>query len=434
MNKREFIDKIDIENNFDIFRKKIKISTYNGEIVFLTSLIDTFLLSSIIEGLEKLENINDILDKSNSPQIKTGNINDVEESFYSGCAILFIARKIYIIDCRKYPSRSSDEPYTEKSIRGSRDGFNEQINTNIGLIRLRIKSNQLVSEIYSISKFSKTTVSLVYMKNKVDLNVVDVIRKRLNHLNISSLIMSDRSLEEKLLKQKYIFFPLVRYTERPDIACINIIKGKVILLVDTSPSVIILPITIFDHFKHVEEYRQPPIIGTLTKLIRISSIFISIFLSPIILCLYIDHDISNYFILNSDKLPPVISFEMITATLVLEIFRLATIHTPTVLGGTISLVSALVLGQVSIDLGIFSSEVLLVVCISAICGYATPSYELSLSNKFLSILLLLSSAFFKMEGFIVCLIFIFLYLVSIKTFNFGIYENRRSYTLLPCKL
>ena len=112
-----------------------------------------------------------------------------------------------------------------------------------------------------------------------------------------------------------------------------------------------------------------------------------------------------------------ICFEMIVGTLILESFRIAVVHTPTPLVGAISLVSALVLGQISIELGIFSNEVLLVVCISSICGFATPSYELSLSNKLVSLILLLVVAIFKMEGYIICLILLFLYLVNIKTFD-----------------
>lgn len=412
-----FIKCIDKDRNFDIFNKKIIVKKIQGEVFFLTSLVDSLILLQSLKSLEELLEKDNIIENSSSPQIKMSeDINQILTSFYEGCAIVFL-EKVYLIDCRKYPQRGIDEPYTEKSIRGSRDGFNEQINTNIGLIRLRIKSKFLASEIYSLSKYGNTYVSLVYLKDKVDNKIIEELRTRISKLNISSLIMSDRSLVEKLLNKKNMLFPIVRYTERVDIACINIINGKIILLVDSSPSVIILPITLFDHFKHVEEYRQPPLIGSFTKIIRIFSIGLSIFLSPIILCLYIDHDVINYFSLTSDKLPNVISFEMITATIVLEIFRIATIHTPSPLVGAIGLVSALVLGQVSIELGIFSSEVLLVVCISSICGYATSSYELSLSNKFVNIALLVVSAVFKIEGFLIAITILFLYLVSIKNFN-----------------
>ena len=246
---------------------------------------------------------------------------------------------------------------------------------------------------------------------------MDELKRRISKLDINSLIMSDRSLEERLFSQGKIIYPLVRYTERPDVASIHIMNGKIVIVVDTSPSVIITPICLLDHLKHVEEFRQTPLIGSFTKVLRIISVIVSLFLSPVVLALLIDHDYSNIFSISLDSRNSVLAFEMIVSTIILEIFRIAIVHTPTPLGGAISLVSALVLGQVSIDLGIFSSEVLLVVCISSICGFATPSYELSLSNKLVSLILLLLVAFFQMEGLLIGFILLFLYLVSIKTFN-----------------
>lgn len=416
--REEIVSKINLEHNFDIFYRKIKINFQEIYLLFLTPLIDSLLVLETIKSIKEIKNKKVIQDKINTPQAKkVEDINMLLTAFYSGEVLIFYQDLAFTIDCRKYPLRGIDEPISEKSIRGSRDGFNESLNTNIALIRLRIKSTQLQSDIYQVSKYGKTNVCLIYLKDKVDIDIVNELKKRIEKLDINSLIMSDRSLEEKLFDQSKIIYPLVRYTERPDVASIHIMNGKVIIMVDTSPSVLITPICLLDHIKHVEEFRQTPLIGSFTKFLRLISIIFSLFLSPTVLALYIDHDIVNIFVLNNDAKGSVLAFEMITATIFLEIFRIAVVHTPTPLVGAISLVSALILGQVSIELGIFSSEVLLVVCISAICGFATPSYELSLSNKLVSLILLLVVAIFKIEGFIICLIILFLYLVSIKTFG-----------------
>lgn len=416
--KEQIFEKIDLERGFDIFFRKLKLDYLEIELLFLTPLVDSLLLLETIKNIKTIKNKDELELIINTPQVKKVNdVNEALSNYYYGCALIFIEEEVFFVDIKKLPIRSIDEPYSEKAIRGSRDGFNESINTNIGLIRLRIKSHLLRSEIFTVSKYGKTSVCLVYLEDKVDQNILNTLRKRIEKINVNSLIMSDRSLEEKLFNQSKYIYPLVRYTERPDVASIHVMNGKVIILVDTSSSALITPICLFDHFKHVEEFRQTPIIGTFTKFLRFIAVIVSLFLSPTILALALDHDYSNFYLLDLNMRSGEISFQFIVATLIIEIFRIAVVHTPTPIVGGISLVSALVLGQVSIELGIFSSEVLLVVCLSAICGFATPSYELSLSNKLVSLLLLLIVSIFKMEGYIVSLIALFLYVVSINTFG-----------------
>lgn len=416
--KNEILSIIDIDHNFDIYYRKLNVEIGEVEVVFLTTLVDSYLLLETIKSIKKSDDSIYLNKQINTPQINFENdINKLLNGLYFGQAIIFYLDDSYLVDLKKFPIRGIDEPYSEKAIRGARDGFNESINTNIGLIRLRLKNPNLKTEMHFVSDYGNTPVCLVYLENRVSHDILNYVRKQLKNIKINSLIMSDRSLEERLFNQRYVIYPLVRYTERPDVTSIHIMNGKLVIIVDTSCSVLITPTTLFDHFKHVEEFRQTPIIGSFTKILRIISVILSLFLSPTILALYVDHDINNYFTLTTDSTNGQLAFEMIAGTIVLEIFRIAVVHTPTPLVGAISLVSALVLGQVSIELGIFSNRILLVVCISAICGYATPSYELSLSNKLVSLILILLVAFFQMEGYLIGLILLFLYLVNIKVFS-----------------
>lgn len=409
---------VDFDHNFDVFFRKIEIKDEFVEVLFLTTLVDLDMINKLLEELKKVDLKEELIKQISTAVIKKEeNLNNLLSGFYYGEAILIYQEEYFLIDVKKIPTRGIEEPYSEKAIRGSRDGFNESISTNIGLIRIRIKDARLKNEMHVVSKYGQTSVCLVYLENKVDHKILEILRKRIDSLKINSLIMTDRSLEEKIFDQRMIIYPLVRYTERPDVASIHVMNGKIVIVVDTSSSVLITPISLFDHFKHVEEFRQTPIIGSFTKLLRIISVILSLFLSPTILALYTDHDITHYFSLTIDSTNGQLAFEMIAATIILEIFRIAVVHTPSPLVGAISLVSALVLGQVSLELGIFSNEILLVVCISAICGYATPSYELSLSNKLVSLILLLMVTFFKIEGFLIGLILLFLYLVNIKIFE-----------------
>ena len=172
-----------------------------------------------------------------------------------------------------YPSRSIASPEVEKSVRGSKDSFTENLVTNIALIRRRIKTSELMIENFIISKKSKMSVCLFYLKDKASINDVKLMKKRLKNIKLDSLIMSERALEESLFPKFKHILPLVRYTERPDVASINLIKGKMIIIVDTSSNAIIAPVSLFDQLKNVEEFKQNPIAGTFTKILRLIGMF-----------------------------------------------------------------------------------------------------------------------------------------------------------------
>ena len=216
-----------------------------------------------------------------------------------------------------------------------------------------------------------------------------------------------------------MIFPLVKYTERPDVASIQVLNGKALIMVDTSASCLITPITLFDHLKHVEEFRETPLVGSVTRTLRSISIFLSIYLVPTFLCFISDHDIDNHLLNIHVSNEGNISYfaQAICATILLEILRIASIHTPSFLASGISLVAALILGQISMDLGLFIPEILLLVAVSSICSFATPSYELALGNKLVSFIFIILSGLFGYEGLIIGTILLFIYLVSIKIFS-----------------
>lgn len=421
MKSQEIENKIDILNNFDIKKKNIKVCKKDAKIYFTSSLIDKMDIIYLMQFLDKLHSLKDLDSLVYNGEIKLeNNVETILEELYAGFLVLYISDElIYLIDAKLYPNRSIEEPVTEKTIRGSRDGFSESINTNIGLIRRRLKSDDLVAKPYLISKKSKMSISICYLKSLVDQELIERIEKEIENIEVESLIMSDRSLEELLFKQKYTPFPLVRYTERPDVACISMMHGKIVILVDTSASAIITPITIFDHTKHVEEFRQSPIVGTFTRLLRNIAILLSLFLIPLWMCLVDNSEIVNSFqiSISSNDIQIGIAVQIVIVQLILEIVRLASIHTPTTLQTGISLISAIILGQVSLELGLFLPEVLLLCAISQICGFATPSYELSMSMKLCNILLVVVVALFGKTGFIIATLFLFLYLISLKVWS-----------------
>lgn len=173
------------------------------------------------------------------------------------------------------------EPDTEKVVRGARDGFTENIIENSGLTRRRIRDDRLRMEIMRVGERSQTVVSIAYLKDVADPGLVDVIKKEISKINVDGMAMSDKALEEFLVSQSINPFPLVRYTERPDVASAHLFEGHVLIYVDTSPSVMITPTTFFHHVQHAEESRQVPSVGTFIRWVRFFGVILSIFLLPL---------------------------------------------------------------------------------------------------------------------------------------------------------
>ena len=357
-------------------------------------------------------------------QLIPGSVEECEDvykafiSISSGMGVILYLNKIYIVETREYPTRGVGEPDTEKTIRGSRDGFTENIITNIGLIRRRIRSKYFSCEISKVGVSSKCDVVVCSMLDKVNMNVLNKVKEQIKNLDVDGLTMSDRALEERLFKQGLNPFPLVRYSERPDVIAAQLLKGHIAIVVDTSSSVIILPTTIFEHTKHIEEYRQVSIVGSFIRIIRYFAILISLFLVPIwMLTLNNESFVSDIFVkINNPGNIPIL-LQIILVELTIEILRIATIHTPNQLSSAMGLIATLILGQMAVEIGWFASEVLLFSSISAIGGFATPSYELSLANKMVKIFLILMVGFFGGSGFIIGSYLFVMFLGSIKMFD-----------------
>ena len=407
-----------ININADARVRKEIINNEEYTLYFLSSLVDHHVITMIIESLHLVEYQEDINNLLVSIFYYEDNLDKVVIAILEGnCALVLPNNKIVICEAKKYPSRGINVPEVEKSVRGSKDSFNENIIDNIALIRRRIKDKELNIRSFLVSKKSKMSICLLYMNNCEKNNVNEII-KRIKKLSLDSLIMADRGLQEALFRQKYSLFPLVRYTERPDVASINLIRGKIVLLVDTSSNAIILPISIFDHFKNVEEYKQNPLIGSFTKTLRIVGSLISTFLVPLFILFTVEDGFDNKIIpLYNLELTNPLLIEITIITLVLEIIRIAIVHTPNALMSSLSLLAAIVLGEVSLSIGLFSPEILLVTSLAIICNYATPSYELSLTNRFISVLFIIMTCLFKVSGFLISSIILFIYVTSIKVLD-----------------
>lgn len=323
----------------------------------------------------------------------------------------------FTIDIRAYPGRQPEEPDTEKVIRGARDGFTETLIQNTALVRRRLRTEDLRFEMHQTTVNGKTDIAITYIQGAASEEHLDYIRTRLDEIEHDGLTMTDKSLEEFLFKQRFHPMPFVRFTERPDICAAHLLEGHIAIMVDTSPSVILVPVTLFHHLQHAEEYRQAPLIGTFVRLTRFVGAALSLVLLPFWYLLatqqaYLPDFLSYIGPKDIGEIP--LLLQLLMGDVGIEVLRMAAIHTPTPMSTAMGLVAAIVIGQVAIDVGLFTPEVVLYVAVSAIFTFAIPSFELSITTKVFRVCILLATALLGASGFFASIAVLFFYLSSLK--------------------
>ncbi|EMT47302.1 spore germination protein [Anoxybacillus flavithermus] len=430
-NEQFFKDAIGVGTSFDLGVRKLHILKTNVHLYYCNGLCDT---QYIIELLEMLVQVNDRERQSAKlPEIienrlvhqqvnPVKSLDEAVDFLLTGLILLFIdgETKAFAVDVRSYPGRSPEEPDTEKVVRGARDGYVENIVVNTALTRRRIRDERLRFEMIQVGERSKTDICIAYIQDVADPGLVELIKQELNEIKIDGLTMADKTVEEFLVKQGYNPYPLVRYTERPDVAATHLLEGHVIIMVDTSPSVIITPTTYFHHVQHAEEYRQSPAVGTFVRWVRFLGIFASLFLLPLWFLFVLDPSLlpeKLAYIGPNEKTNIPIFVQLLIADIGIEFLRMAAIHTPTPLSTAMGLIAAALIGQIAIDVGLFVPEVILYVSIAAIGSFATPSYELSIANKIFRLLFLVVIALFGVPGFMIGVTVFLLFLTNIRSLN-----------------
>jgi stage V sporulation protein AF len=362
-----------------------------------------------IKGSELSENPLDKLIKHYIPYVEietTNDLDNVVDQILAGPAALVVEGldQIILIDTREYPIRGPEEPDTEKVIRGSKDGFVETLVMNAALMRRRVRDKTMRVEYVSVGRRSKSDLAITYIADIADQEYVTKIKAALEKIDTDGLPMGDKTIEEFVFGHNTNPYPMVRYTERPDVASTHLLEGHVIVMVDGSPSVMITPTTFWHHMQHAEEYRQKPVIGTNLRIVRYAAVWASIFLLPLWYLLATNDQIrpeTLAFIGAQEEGTVPLYAQFLVAEVGIEMLRMAAIHTPNALATALGLVAALLIGEVAINVGLFSPEVVLYLAIAAVGTFATPSYEMSLANRLIRVVLLIVTAIFGVAGFVI---------------------------------
>ena len=402
-----------VKDSFDLVQRDLVIGEREASFFFIDGFMKDEVMLKIMDSLLSVTK-GDMPGSATGfarqclPYVEVDTVSDFDQvlrNLLSGTTCLFIDgyESCIVIDCRTYPARNVGEPEKDKSLRGSRDGFVETIVFNTALIRRRIRDPHLVMQMLEIGTSSRTDVALCYMSDRADEALLKNITKKLQAIHTDDLRMNQQSLAEELFRRKWFNpFPKFKFTERPDTAAACLLEGKVVILVDNSPSAMILPTSILDIIEEANDYYFPTLTQVYLKFSRGLITFLTVFLTPVFLL----------FMQNLDWLPEVFRFVAIRDTvniplvfqlLMLELaidgLRLAALNTPSMLSTPLSVIAGIVMGEFSVQSGWFNSEVMLYMAFVAVANYTQPNFELGYALKFMRLLLLMLTALFNWAGF-----------------------------------
>ncbi|WP_375781861.1 spore germination protein [Peribacillus simplex] len=323
---------------------------------------------------------------------------------------------------RDWVDRGVQEPSSQTVVRGPKDGFTETLRTNTALIRRRIKDPNLWLETKQIGERTQTDVAIMYLKGVANDKTVSELQSRLNRINIDAILESGY-IEELIQDEVYTPFPTVYNTERPDAVAAAILEGRIAILVDGTPFVLIVPALMVHFFQSSEDYYQRADIATLIRVLRYLSFFLAL-LTP---SLYVAVSTFHQEMLPTPLLISLASqregvpfpafVEAMIMEVVFEILREAGVRMPRAIGSSISIVGALVIGQAAVEAGFVSATMVIIVSLTAICSFVFPANSMAMAFRMLRFLFMILAATFGLYGIILGLIVMVLHLNSLRSFG-----------------
>lgn len=436
-NRRYLSMQLPIEESFDVLQRDIEIGGRASSFYFIDGFMKDEAMVKIMASFFAVteKNMPDSARAFSEKVVSYVEVDiiidfdDIIRNILSGVTCLFIDgyEECIAIDTRTYPARGVDEPDKDKSLRGSRDGFVETIVFNTALMRRRIRDPHLVMKMLEVGKSSRSDVVVSYMEDRVDQELLKNLLNRIESLEIDDLRMNQQSLAEALFKRKWFNpFPKFKFTERPDTAAACLLEGKVVILVDNSPSAMILPTSILDMIEEANDYYFPTLTGIYLKISRAIITILTVFFTPLFLLFMQNPEwIPDMFafIQVQDTINIPLIYQMLMLELGIDGLRLAAMNTPSMLSTPLSVIAGIVMGEFSVKSGWFNSEVMLYMAFVAVSNYTQPNFELGYALKFMRLLLLVLTAMFNVAGFGIGCVIIFCSLAFNKTLSGRNYLN-----------
>ena len=419
-----------VGRSYDVIARDLWIGSRRGRLYVIDGYGDdgviervcSFLLGRGAQLAEEARDMQELVDRAVTfCEVDCENrVDEILTGAFLGKTVLLVDGfdRCALIDAKGYPCRAVSEPSDGKVLRGSHDGFTETLVQNTALLRRRIRDKELTLENHKVGSRSKTDVVLAYLENKVDRGELETLRRKLAAIDVNSTAMSQESIAEAMMApQWYNPFPKVRYTERPDAATACVMEGNIVLLVDNSPSVMLLPTHFLDFMEEANDYYFPPLVGTYLRYLRIAVMLLSLLITPLWYLLVKDPAQAPEFLRfvapeEEGSVPLLV--QMLLLEFVVDLLKLASLNTPDALSSSFSMLGALILGEFAVQARWLVPEVLVYMAFVAIANFAQPSFELGYALKLMRMVILLLIAAFDVWGLIAGVLLLIFLLATTK--------------------
>ncbi len=431
-----------VGESFDIIKRDIGVANESFTFYYIDGFIKDGVMQRLMQYFAGLKGFESMTPREfanrHVPYVEvdvTDSPGDAVRMVLSGAAVIFCTAwgdGCIVVDARTYPARTTQEPENDRVMQGARDGFVETLIFNTALLRRRIRDPRLTVTYVNLGGISQTDVAVCYMKGIADGDYVKAVIKRLREIRPTALTLGMQSVAECLIPRRwYNPFPKIRTTERPDAASSQLVEGSVLVMIDTSPQVMILPTSIFDFLQETDDYYNPPVTGTYLRVVRLLIFLASFFLAP------------TWYLLvqHTEWLPPWLGFvipeergelplivQLYLAELAIDGLKLASMNTPNLLSNSLSVIGGLILGEFAVTIGWLSPDVIFYMAVVAIAGFSQQNHELSYAVKFLRMITLGLTAILGLWGYLGGVVLSVVLVVTNRTFN-GKYSYL--YPLIP---
>ncbi|WP_240758313.1 spore germination protein [Lysinibacillus sp. SGAir0095] len=409
----------------DLIKREIRFSDKSGVILYIDGLVKKeFLQFSVIEPLIE-DQQTDLEYVLRTYETKTTNrISIIGEELLNGYCIVLLENnsKAILANISEDSGRSITEPEDEKIINGPHDGFVESLGTNVLLIRKRIKSQDLKVKYFRIGDITNTKIGLIYIENLANKELLKEVETRINSIDIDTL-HSSGTLEELIEDHPYSPFPQMLRTERPDRAVSYLTEGKISLIVDGSPRILVIPINFFTLYQTPDDYNTRWLVGSFYRLLRVCSFFIAISLPAIYIAIVSYHsEVLPIGILYSvrvslEYVPFIPLVEALLMQIVLELLKEASIRLPTPIAQTIGIVGGLVIGTAVVEANLVSNTMIVIIGFTAVASFVSPINEMGTSVRLMGLPTMIAASLFGFFGIIITLMVILMHLCKLEAFG-----------------
>lgn len=432
--------KLYIDRNMDIIYRPITLNSPEkipAAVIYITGMADQdYLQRDILKPLMnyingddfKKNGINYLIDfiyKSSltvGKIIKTTDKNLVLDSIFSGSVVILVDgyNQAIMVDISQPKHRSIEEPPTERTQRGSREGFIEDLKVNTSLIRKRLPDPNLVIEETKVGRRTRTEVAIVFIEDIADPNIVQSVRNKINDIDIDG-ITSLGDIEQFMEDNPYSVFPQFMSTERPDRVIPQLLEGRVIILTSNSPKALIVPSLFIGFLQASEDYSDRPYVASINRLFRYLAFVLSISLPPLYISLLsfqpelIPFDLLISFAKAREEVPFPVVVEVLVQEAIIQLVVEAGLRLPVTIGQTVGVVAGIVLGQAAISANLASPAIIIIVAMTTIATYSLPNYSMVLATRLLRFLMLIATAMFGLFGFSLGWLLIIVHLTTLES-------------------